>query len=356
MGEVGFRQKSVELGNLAVQPASLEILVQADLHSSSDTQNKQEYANGERTQQGVKQLLDAQVDLILFVGGDGTARDVLQGLDDNQALHKPVLGIPAGVKMHSGVFAISPRAAANVVAGITCGEIIALRYADVRDFDRQAKGDANREISDKAAPVTRRQSVIAYPVRVFGELNIPDLGGYIQQTKVGGVESEPLVVEEICAHMEEALADHLASGRDLLFGPGSTCAAIKQRYGLTPTLRGFDLFSAHGQHLYNLTRQQIDDLFAKSPTQELPKIIMSFTRHQGFLFGRGNQQLGPTVLSKIDLNEHLHIVSTRTKLASLAGRPLLLDTGDDNLDQTLSGLVELICGYEDKLLYRLGTD
>lgn len=56
-------------------------------------------------------MLGRGIDLLVFVGGDGTARDVVEVLDREV----PVLGIPSGVKMYSGIFAASPEAAAELV-------------------------------------------------------------------------------------------------------------------------------------------------------------------------------------------------------------------------------------------------
>jgi predicted polyphosphate/ATP-dependent NAD kinase len=84
-----------------------------------------------------------------------------------------------------------------------------------------------------------------------------------------------------------------------------------------------------------------------------PMLIVSFTRHQGFLFGRGNQQLSARFLNQLRWPDDVYVVASRTKLLSLEQRPLLLDTSDDELDERLCGLVEVVTGYEDSLLYRL---
>lgn len=278
--------------------------------------------NAAHTREAVTRLQAARIDLLMFVGGDGTARDVLTVVSPNL----PVLGIPAGVKMHSGVFAVSPRAAAKVLALLLQGGLVGRTHGDVRDYDDNSGADEIR-------------------VKSYGELCIPVVGGYLQQTKVGGKESEPLALADICAEVLERLPDD----QDLVLGPGSTCLAIKEALGMAGTLRGCDIKYANGRVLLDAAAEQLEKL-------EQPLLVVSFSRGQGFLFGRGNQQLSATFLSRLRWPQDLIIVSTRTKLNTLSQRPLLLDTGDPDLDDRLSGLVEITTGYEDSLLYRLDTE
>ncbi len=273
------------------------------------------------TRAAARLLLARGVDLLIFVGGDGTARDVLTAI----ARQVPVLGIPAGVKMHSGVFAVTPRTAGLLLAQLVQGGLVATVVREVRDYD-------------EAAPATEMR------IRSYGELCVPEAGGYLQQTKIGGKESEPLAVEDICAYVEELLPDN----RDLVIGPGSTCLAIKSALGIQGTLRGVDLVSRGGQVSQDVTAADLEQLPA-------PFVIVSFSRGQGFLFGRGNQQFSARFLARLAWPEDVLVVGTRTKLATLEQRPLLLDTGDAELDERLSGLVSLVSGYEDRLLYRLAA-
>jgi len=274
------------------------------------------------TRSAAAALRDANVDCLLFVGGDGTARDVMAAVGTKI----PVLGIPAGVKMHSGVFAVSPRTAALVMELILNGGLVASVLREVRDFD----------------PAT--SSLDEITVRSFGELRVPEAGGYVQQTKVGGKESEPLAVQEICAWVME----NLPAKRDVVIGPGSTCLAIKQALGLVGTLRGCDVCTADGDVWLNVNAAQLQSLAS-------PYLIVSFTRSQGFLFGRGNQQLSAEFIQGLKLAADVCVVGTRTKLHSLQQRPLLVDTGDAGLDAQLSGLIEVVVGYEDALLYRVSA-
>ncbi len=294
---------------------------------------KLDYAIGETTNAAdlrtCAQLLVGNVDLLVFVGGDGTARDILSVIGDSL----PVLGVPAGVKMHSGVFAVSSRTAALLLAQLVTGGLVVPVLRAVRDYDDQAE---EAEIL----------------LRTYGELRVPEAGGYLQQTKIGGKESEPLAVEEIVAHVCEEILPGLPEDCDLVLGPGSTCLAIKQALNATSrvpselTLRGVDVYTHNGQWLIDVG----SDTLLSLPVKHL---VISFTRGQGFLFGRGNQQISASFLRRLCWPQDVTIVGTRTKLTSLEQRPLLLDTGDNVLDQQLIGLVEIVTGYQDCLLYRL---
>ena len=284
------------------------------------------------TQLAVKTLGASHVDLLIFVGGDGTARDVLTAADE----HTCVLGLPAGVKMHSGVFAISPSAAADVVAGLAQGSLVGRIPREVRDYVPAAKDATNAK---HQAVATKR----------YGELWVPEAAGYLQQMKVGGKEDEGLVVQEIVSFF----LDHpeIYSGKALVMGPGSTCLAIKQALGLNGALLGCDVLLPTGEAMENATSADLLNL----ASQHTLHVLVSFTRHQGFLLGRGNQQLSAEVLHALSWKEDVTILGSRTKLATLDQRPMLVDTGDARLDQQLSGLVSVLTGYDDFLLYRVSS-
>ena len=284
------------------------------------------------TQLAVKTLGASDVDLLIFVGGDGTARDVLTAADE----HTCVLGLPAGVKMHSGVFAISPSAAADVVAGLAQGSLVGRIPREVRDYVPAAKDATNAK---HQAVATKR----------YGELWVPEAAGYLQQMKVGGKEDEGLVVQEIVSFF----LDHpeIYSGKALVMGPGSTCLAIKQALGLNGALLGCDVLLPTGEAMENATSADLLNL----ASQHTLHVLVSFTRHQGFLLGRGNQQLSAEVLHALSWKQDATILGSRTKLATLDQRPMLVDTGDARLDQQLSGLVSVLTGYDDFLLYRVSN-
>ena len=268
-------------------------------------------------------LRERGVDLIVFSGGDGTARDLHEALGDSV----PVLGIPAGVKMHSGVFTTTPERAGELLVRLFEGRLVNAVRREVRDLDEDA---------------LRRGELRPH---FYGELLVPEAGGYLQHTKERGRENEALAVQEIVAYIIERIQE---TRTPVVLGPGSTLAAIKSALGFDGTLLGFDVW-VEGAVL----ALDVDSNWLEANLRTAA-VVLSFTRGQGFLLGRGNQQLSPTFLRRIR-RASLLVVGTRTKLDSLEGRPLLLDTDDPELDRELSGLVEVIAGYEDHLFYRLAA-
>lgn len=271
-------------------------------------------------------MAEAGADLLLFCGGDGTARDLLDAIGERM----PVLGVPAGVKMHSGVFTTTPEVAGEILVRLVAGGLVRSTKAQVRDLDEQA---------------LREGQLVP---RYFGELLVPELGGFLQHTKESGRENESLALAEIVADVVEGIQDGPRAVSYVL-GPGSTVAAIKQALGMQATLLGVDVYR-NGEQI----GADVDAAWLESRLEQPFGLVLSFTRRQGFLLGRGNQQLTPAFLRRLD-RARLLVAATRSKLLSLDGRPLLVDTDDAHLDRELSGLVEIVAGYEDRLWYRVET-
>lgn len=275
------------------------------------------------TRAAARAMVAEGIDVLMFAGGDGTARDLTEVVPP--AL--PVIGIPAGVKMHSGVFAVTPRDAGELLQRILQGGLVAAEMAEVRDVDEAAL----------------REGRIA--TRYHGELCVPRFGAYLQHVKVGGRELEELVLDEIAHAVSERLVGHRGL---VILGPGSTLLAIKSHLGISGTLLGVDLVRDGV-----LVGRDVDAAELARQVGPDTVLVISFTRNQGFLIGRGNQQLTPEVLRRIDRTK-IWVVGSRTKLKSLDGRPLLVDSGAADVDERLVGLFEIISGYEDVLLYRVG--
>lgn len=280
------------------------------------------------TMDAAQALLNKGVDLLVFVGGDGTARDLLQAIGDQV----PVVGIPAGVKIHSGVYGITPTAAGQVIAQLARGELVSLRAQEVRDIDEQEF----REGRVKA--------------RYYGQLQVPESHTYMQATKdsasVGAKEIEALVLDDIAAHVEQLMEP----GVRYIMGSGSTLAAVMSHLGLENTLLGVDVVEDGKVIAGDVTAQQLLDLCEYHQSQ----LFITLIGGQGHILGRGNQQLSPKLIKHLGLN-NIHILATKTKLKGLNGRPLLVDSGDAKLDQQLAGLVPVICGFHDLVLYPLGN-
>ena len=270
------------------------------------------------------QILKAQgVDLLLFAGGDGTARNICHIIDDTL----PVLGIPAGCKIHSGVYAITPKAAGRVVELLVKGELVTLGEADVMDIDEEAF---------RAGTVKAKR---------YGEMKVPTELRYVQAVKNGGKETDELVLADIAAYVVSEMDEDW----QYIMGSGSTVGAIMAEMGLDNTLLGVDLVDDQQLIASDLTAQQLLDYVANKPT----KLVITLIGGQGHIFGRGNQQLSPALIQAIG-RDNIIVVATKTKLQALNGRPLIADTGDSELDDALSGYMNVTTGFNDHVLYRVG--
>ena len=266
------------------------------------------------------------VDLILFVGGDGTARDIYSAIGQTT----PVLGIPSGVKMHSGVFALSPNTAGEIIRLLIAGAMVSVSSQEVRDIDEKAY---------------RQERVKS---QYFGEMLVPDMPLYLQATKVSGVEVEALVVADIAADLVNNIEDDIL----YLVGAGTTAASFMTELSLPNSLLGIDVVKAGQLLVGDATEQQLL-MQLKNHSGEI-KLVISVTGGQGFLFGRGNQQLSPLVIRAVGIG-NLIILATKAKLKALEGRPLLVDTGDRCLDLELEGLYQVVTGYHDRVLYTVAA-
>jgi len=275
------------------------------------------------TELAAKALQQLGVDLILFAGGDGTARNICHAVDDSV----PVLGIPAGCKIHSGVYAITPKAAGRVVEMLVKGELVTLADADVMDIDE----DAFSQGTVKA--------------KRYGEMQVPSEVRYVQAVKNGGKETDELVLADIAAYV----VSEMEEDTQYIMGSGSTVEAIMEEMGLNNTLLGVDLVQDQTLIEQDLTAQQLIDLTKDVPT----KLVITLIGGQGHIFGRGNQQLSPALIRAIG-KDNIIVVATKTKLQALNGRPLIADTGDSELDDELSGYMRVTTGFNDHVMYAVG--
>ena len=254
----------------------------------------------------------AGANLIIFVGGDGTARDVLAAQPN-----VPVLGVPAGVKMHSSVFATSPAAAAAMLADVARGRAGGMAWAEVLDRDEAGQ------------------------MHLFGQLPVL---AHADRQAAKAARSDP----------EEALAGAIAEVKALLaaaplclIGPGLTMHRLKTALAGRGTVLGVDVF-AHGKLLVEDATQA--QLLAVTRDQQ-PLLVLGVVGGQGFLLGRGNQQLGPDVLARVQWPPI--IIASAAKLAALPRPALLVDTGDEALDARLAGFVQVRTGPRQAMMMRI---
>jgi predicted polyphosphate/ATP-dependent NAD kinase len=236
----------------------------------------------------------------------------------------PVLGIPAGVKMHSAVFAVTPRSAGELAASLARDGMRRLRRAEVMDVDET---------------LLRAGSVSA---RLHGFMNVPDARRHVQSAKVRSLGSDAAAQEEIAHH----LVDNVLGKRTWLIGPGTTTDVVFALLGLEKTLLGVDVISAGACAIADADERALLELLAV----QAAGIVVTPVGGQGFLFGRGNQQLSARVIEKVE-RERIVVVATEAKIARLAGGPLRVDTGDPVLDASLAGYTRLVVGYNREIVY-----
>jgi predicted polyphosphate/ATP-dependent NAD kinase len=278
----------------------------------------------EDTRLAARRLAEASANLILFSGGDGTARDIYTAIGDKT----PVLGIPAGVKIHSAVFGITPRCAGELAAAFLQGKRFHLREAEVVDLDEDLY----------------RQGQIF--TRLFGYLKIPYRRAVVQNQKVPSPASETVQSQAIAADVVERMRPDMA----YLIGPGTTARAVAQRLGLPKTLIGVDILTRDKWIAADVNERQILEVLENRPLG----LILSPIGGQGFLLGRGNQQISPEVLRRIG-RTGLLVICLPSKIAALQGRPLLVDTGDGEVDRLMAGYISIITGYHESIIYKIIT-
>ena len=293
------------------------------------SQNNAGDTSADDTERAVSHLLDQGIDLLLFAGGDGTARNVFNIMQVKKQDHVlPVIGVPAGCKIHSAVYAVTPKHAGELLALIIRGRPLTLQEAAVMDIDE----DAFRQDRVKA--------------KRYGQLHVPAENQYMQNMKDGGVEHEELVLQDIAAYITELMDE------DTLYfiGSGSTPKAIMDELGLEATLLGVDLVENRQLLASDISEQQILSFLDKDKSA---KMVLTIIGGQGHLFGRGNQQLSAAVIRKIG-KDNIIIIATPEKLHALKGQPIRVDTGDEQLNHELCGMIQIVTGYDQHTLYKIG--
>jgi len=281
---------------------------------------KEDRTTAEDTKRAITDFCNIPVDLIVFVGGDGTARDVYEAVRDN-GVEIPILGVPSGVKMHSAVFAVSPEAAARIIAHFAY-EALPVKMAEVMDVDEAA---------------FREDRVSA---KLYGYLPTPYESNLVQPAK----EVTILVDDEKLNQIEVAryLAERLEPDTVYILGPGSTVQALSDILGVKKTQLGVDLLLNGKVIACDVNEQQILEAISGRKA----KIIVTPIGGQGFIFGRGNQQISSEVIKRVGF-ENVIIIGTRRKIEHL--QTLRVDTGDSRLDEQFRKEMKVIVGYGEEV-------
>jgi len=276
------------------------------------------------TTRTVRQLVEENVDLIIFAGGDGTAYDVWSSLKDQT----PILGIPTGVKMHSAVFGNSPRAVGQLLARILSKSPHQIRAkpSEIMDVDQTLRDNQNAEAE-----------LLGYAQVPFDRLLIQNPKSYMS------LDEDTSIMGAV-----EYLISALDTKTYYIVGPGRTTQLFLNGLGIDGTLLGVDLL--YGQKLVgrDLTHNQLRAEMNSRPVS----IIVGVIGGQGFLFGRGNQQITADIVRRAG-KDGIVVIAGAEKLLSLNNQRLLVDTGDEALNTELQGYIKVHTGKQDTMMVKL---
>jgi predicted polyphosphate/ATP-dependent NAD kinase len=278
----------------------------------------EEETSAEDTKRMAVEMLGKGVKLLIFVGGDGTARDVCDAI----GLGVPVVAVPAGVKVFSSVFAVNARAAAEMVDAFMEGTNVA--EEEVLDIDEE----------------TFRRGRLASSL--YGYLLVPNVREFLQGGKEASSVSKPSVQskEEIAAYVVKGMNQGIL----YLLGPGTTVKSIADEIGVSKTLLGIDAIFNGKLVGTDLNEKAILELLEGYKGR---KMIVTPIGGNGFIFGRGNKQFTPEVIKQVG-RDNIIVVGTKDKLRRLDC--LRVDTGDLEVDQLLQGPMEVIVGNKEAML------
>ncbi len=287
----------------------------------------------------VNSMIEQNVEIILYAGGDGTTRDIIGALEDIDSASTPILGIPAGVKMHSGSFGASPRSAAEAFAAWFSGDLL-IAQTEVMDLDETLyrKGE--------------------WVVKMYAEAMSPGSPRWMQGSKQR-IErvSEIEILESLGDHLRETIEED--SELLVIWGSGGTLRTLGESIGFTITVLGIDVTLGNVNIGTDLDENQLIEVINNHKSQfgENAKILtlLSPMGGQGFLIGRGNLQLSPTVIRLIGIDNILAIV-TPAKLATL--NTLRIDTSDMDLDRQFQEkkYMKALQGYRTTRLIRISAE
>lgn len=278
-----------------------------------------EETTSEDTKIAVKLMANEGMDLIVFVGGDGTARDIFDVMQDCGEV--PVLGVPSGVKMYSGVFAVNPSDAVHVVLAF------AQNQAEISEF----------EIMDADEKVIRRDT---FAVKLHGYLKGPFVPMRIQGSKQ--VSLETVNEKENQTAIARFVIEDMQREATYILGPGTTVKRLAELLGVKKTLLGVDIYK-NGHVILDVDEKKI---LHEVGDWRKAWIVLSPIGRQGILFGRGNQQISPDIIKRVG-KQRIIVAATKSKLQSIDGGVLRIDTGDVEVDRMLKGYIRVVTDYRE---------
>ncbi len=285
------------------------------------------WTSSDDTKRCTEALYHEGVRLLVFVGGDGTARDILDAVQEYNLEDLMVLGVPSGVKMYSGIFVVNPRDAAEVVRLVSEGRTTPSEF-EIMDADEEA---------------IREDRFI---IKLYGYLKGPSVPARFQGTK----QASPETIDEHQA--QEAIARFIIEEINLdeyyILGPGTTVRKITELLDLEKTTLGVDVLH-NGQIHKDLNESKILEFIADF---DKAWIVVSPIGHQGMLFGRGNQQISPRIIERVG-RDHIRVICTPAKLRDIEGGTLKVDTGDSEIDELLRGRIKVITDYNEMRLVKI---
>jgi predicted polyphosphate/ATP-dependent NAD kinase len=276
------------------------------------------------TEAAAKVLAAEPADLLLFAGGDGTARNIYNALGESTSL--TVIGIPAGVKIHSAIYATTPRSAGELARLYLQEGGLPLCQAEVMDIDEEAFREGRLS------------------ARLYGYLPVPCSNDLMQHLKVGGAVTEASILEDIAEQIVENMLVDVA----YIIGPGSTISPIMSKLGLNNTLLGVDVVY-NGELIASDAGEK--ELLAIIQVKQA-KIIVTVIGGQGYIFGRGNQQISAEVIRQVG-KENIIVVATKEKILALEQGILLVDTGSEEVNNLLRGYIKVVTGYREELICKV---
>jgi len=275
--------------------------------------------SAEDTKTAVRLLITAKVNLIVFVGGDGTAKDIFDAMQGYGEV--PVLGVPSGVKMYSGIFAVNPSDAVNVVL------TFAGNQAEIAEF----------EIIDADEKAIRSD---AFVVKLHGFLKGPFVPMRIQGSKQ--ISPETVDEKENQTATARYVIEEMRPEATYILGPGTTVKRIAELLDVEKTVLGVDIYKK-GKVILDVDERRI---FEEVEDWQNTWIILSPIGHQGILLGRGNQQISPEIIKRVG-KQRIIVAATKSKLQSIEGNTLRVDTGDAEADNMLKGYIKVVTDYKE---------